>query len=320
MQAPPCGGKMALASPHSGSCTPDPGLLSGCHRSCPVPRDEPLRSAFTAGTGLLLTAIPFPMIDPVAVHIWGPIALRWYALAYIAGLVLGWLFVRQMTKRPYWRLTPEAIDDLLFYCTLGVILGGRIGYILFYNLDHYLQSPLDMLLVWHGGMSFHGGMIGVAIGALVFSYRQDLFFFEVTDALAVATPMGLFFGRIANFVNGELWGRPTDVPWAMIFPTGGDIPRHPSQLYEALLEGLVLFIVMLIASRRTYRVEERGRLSGIFLIGYGLARIVCEFFREPDAQLGFLWGGATRGQLLSIPMVLIGLYFVFCAYRRPQPA
>lgn len=261
------------------------------------------------------------MIDPVAVHIWGPIALRWYALAYIAGLVLGWLFVRRMTRRPHWRLTPEGIDDLLFYCTLGVVLGGRIGYILFYNLQHYLSHPLDMLLVWHGGMSFHGGLIGVLLGAYIFARRQGLTLFEVTDALGVATPMGLFFGRIANFINGELWGRPSDVPWAMIFPTGGGVPRHPSQLYEALCEGLILFIVMLIASRRTYRLEERGRLSGIFLIGYGCARIFCEFFREPDAQLGFLWGGATMGQLLSIPMVLGGIALLLFAHRRaPAPA
>ncbi|SNB79083.1 Prolipoprotein diacylglyceryl transferase [Arboricoccus pini] len=269
----------------------------------------------------MLTALPFPMIDPIAVHIWGPLALRWYALAYIAGLVLGWLYVRQLTKRPRWRLQPEAIDDLLFYCTLGVILGGRIGYILFYNLEHYISEPLDILFVWHGGMSFHGGLIGVLLGALIFAQRQRLYFLEVTDALAVATPIGLFFGRIANFINGELWGRPADVPWAMIFPTGGDIPRHPSQIYEALLEGLVLFIVMMIASRRTYLLEERGRLGGIFLTGYGLARIVCEFFREPDAQLGFLWGGATMGQLLSIPMVLAGICLILRAHRRPpQPA
>jgi len=275
-----------------------------------------VRAAIACEVELLpVFAIPFPAVDPVLVAI-GPFAIRWYALAYIAGIVLGWRLVRRLVQRPGWGITPEAIDDLVFYVTLGVILGGRIGYILFYQTDHYLTHPLDMLAVWRGGMSFHGGLIGVLVATFLFARGRGIPFFEVTDALAVATPIGLCLGRIANFINAELWGRVTDVPWAVIFPNAGPDPRHPSQLYEATLEGVVLFAVMLVFARRTYHPEARGTLSGIFLIGYALARITVEFFREPDVQIGYLAGGITMGQLLSLPMLAFGIFLVARGRRR----
>jgi phosphatidylglycerol:prolipoprotein diacylglycerol transferase len=266
---------------------------------------------------LPLLAIPFPAIDPVLIQL-GPFAIRWYALAYIAGIVLGWRLVRRLVRRPGWNVTPEQVDDLVFYVTLGVILGGRIGYVLFYQPGHYLTQPLDMLAVWRGGMSFHGGLLGVLAATFLFARRQGLAFFELTDALAVATPIGLCLGRIANFINAELWGRVTDLPWAMVFPTGGPEPRHPSQLYEAALEGLVLFAVMLWFARRPYRQPERGLLSGIFLVGYALARITAEFFRQPDLQIGYLAGGISMGQLLSLPMLAFGVFLVLRARRRVE--
>ena len=268
---------------------------------------------------LPLLAIPFPAIDPVLISI-GPFAIRWYALAYIVGIVLGWRLVRRLVQRPGWKPTPEAIDDLVFYVTLGIILGGRIGYVLFYQPGHYLTQPLDMLAVWRGGMSFHGGLLGVLIATWLFARKRGYAFFELTDALAVATPIGLFLGRIANFINAELWGRVTDMPWGVVFPTAGPEPRHPSQLYEAGLEGLVLFAVMLWFARQPYGPTVRGRLSGIFLIGYALARILVEFFREPDVQIGFLFGGITMGQLLSLPMLAFGVFLVARAGRRAEAA
>jgi phosphatidylglycerol:prolipoprotein diacylglycerol transferase len=266
---------------------------------------------------LPLFAIPFPNIDPVMVA-FGPFAIRWYALAYIVGIMLGWRLVRRLVQRPGWQVTPEAIDDLLFYVTLGVILGGRLGYVLFYQAGYYLTHPLDILAVWHGGMSFHGGLLGVLTATLLFAHRRKLAFFELTDALAVATPLGLLFGRIANFINGELWGRVTDVPWAIVFPNAGPDPRHPSQLYEAALEGIVLFAVMLRLASRPYRPEARGTLSGVFLIGYSVARITVEFFRQPDAQLGFIIGGLTMGQLLSLPMLAFGIALVVRGRSRVE--
>jgi phosphatidylglycerol:prolipoprotein diacylglycerol transferase len=258
---------------------------------------------------LPLLAIPFPAVDPVMIAI-GPFAIRWYALAYIVGIVLGWRIARRMVQRPGWQVTPEAVDDLVFYVTLGVILGGRLGYVLFYQPFHYLDRPLELLAVWHGGMSFHGGLLGVLFATFLFARRRKFAFFELTDAMAVVTPIGLLLGRLANFINAELWGRVTDVPWGIIFPTAGPEPRHPSQLYEATLEGLVLFAVMLWFARTPYRSAERGKLSGIFLIGYSLARITVEFFREPDVQIGYLAGGITMGQLLSLPMLAFGLFLV----------
>ncbi len=267
----------------------------------------------------MLLAIPFPAIDPVIIHL-GPFAIRWYALAYIFGLVVGWRLLRRILARPGWQMQPADADDLLFYVTLGVIIGGRLGYALFYQTSHYLTNPQEILYVWRGGMSFHGGLAGVLAAAWLFARHRKLPFLEIADATAVVAPIGLLLGRLANFVNGELWGRPTDVPWAVVFPFAGPEPRHPSQLYEAALEGLVLLAVMqALAWGRGRDPAERGLPGGVFLMGYGLCRIFVEFFREPDFQLGYLIGGATMGQLLSIPMVLAGLWLVVRSQRN-RPA
>jgi phosphatidylglycerol:prolipoprotein diacylglycerol transferase len=259
---------------------------------------------------LPLLAIPFPGFDPVFVQL-GPLAIRWYALAYILGLVLGWRLMRRIVARPGWLMRPEDTDDLLFYATLGVMIGGRLGYVLFYQTAHYLASPLEVLYVWRGGMSFHGGLAGVLAAAWLLARRRGLPFLEIGDAAALVTPLGLFFGRIANFINAELWGRTTDVPWGVIFPTAGPEPRHPSQLYEAALEGLLLFAVMQwLAWGRRRDPAERGLPSGVFLAGYALCRMLVELYREPDAQLGFLFGVVTMGQLLSLPMLLAGLWLI----------
>ncbi|MEM8948704.1 MAG: prolipoprotein diacylglyceryl transferase [Pseudomonadota bacterium] len=268
---------------------------------------------------MLTLAIPFPMIDPVMIEV-GPFAIRWYALAYISGLVLGWLYLRWLVQRPGWQLTPVDLDDLLLYVTIGVVLGGRLGYVFFYRPDFYLAHPGEILQVWQGGMSFHGGMIGVIVAMALFAWRRGIAFFEIGDAVAAAVPIGLFFGRIANFINGELYGRASDVPWAMVFPHGGPDPRHPSQLYEAILEGLVLFLILFWIARRPRLPETAGRIGGLFLIGYGLARSFVELFREPDEHLGFLLGGSvTMGQILSLPMILIGLALLAKSYAGTKP-
>jgi phosphatidylglycerol:prolipoprotein diacylglycerol transferase len=269
------------------------------------------------GGALLTLALPFPAIDPVLIEI-GPFAIRWYALAYIAGLVLGWQYLKRLVQRPGWRLTPTDIDDLLVYITLGVVIGGRLGYVLFYRPGYYLGHPLEALAVWHGGMSFHGGVLGVIAAAALFARRRERAMLEICDAVCAAAPIGLFFGRIANFINGELFGRVSDVPWAVIFPHGGPEPRHPSQLYEAGLEGLVLFGIMTWFAWRPREPDSNGRLAGIFLIGYGVARIFVELFREPDPHLGFLIGGLTMGQLLSLPLVVIGTLLVVRSYGRAR--
>lgn len=262
-------------------------------------------------------ALAFPSIDPVLIQI-GPFAIRWYALAYIVGLVVGWRYVRRLVQRPGWQLTPLEIDDLLLYVTLGVVLGGRLGYVLFYRPGYYLGDPLEALAVWHGGMSFHGGVIGVIVAMWLFGRLRHRSFLEIGDAVVCALPIGLFLGRIANFINGELFGRATDVPWAMVFPRGGPAPRHPSQLYEAGLEGILLFAVLAAFAWRPRDPATAGRLGGIFLIGYALARIFVELFREPDAHLGFLWAGLTMGQLLSLPMLAVGLALVAWSFARPR--
>ena len=257
----------------------------------------------------------FPQIDPV-IQI-GPFGIRWYAMAYIAGLVLGWRMMRRLVVRTPAVAQPLQVDDFLTWATLGVVLGGRLGYVFFYQPSAFLADPIRIVQVWTGGMSFHGGMLGVSIATFWFCRRNGIKLLPFADRLAVVTPIGLCFGRLANFVNGELWGRPAPdwVPWAMVFPTGGDIPRHPSQFYQALLEGVVLFAVLFVLSRREAMLARAGMLTGVFLTGYGLARITGEFFREPDAFLGFLPGGITMGQLLSIPMVLAGVWLIRRSYR-----
>ena len=279
--------------------------------------------------------LSFPLIDPVAISI-GPFAIRWYALAYVAGLLGGWFYAKRLAARAdLWgglkQPKPLDVDDLIVWVALGVVLGGRIGYVLFYNLSSYLSQPLEMFAIWRGGMSFHGGFLGAVLAIVLFARSRGLNPLAMLDMAAVVTPIGLFFGRIANFINGELWGRPApDFPYAVVFPHAGPVPRHPSQLYEAFGEGLILFIVMAIAARR-FGFRRPGLLGGIFVLGYALARIVCEFFREPDEQLGFLFGssvqalggGITMGMLLSIPMALVGAAAIVLAARgftRPRQA
>lgn len=270
-----------------------------------------------------LFAIAYPMIDPVAVQL-GPIAIRWYALAYIAGLLLGWWLAKRLcaTDR-LWGSTPHPkpldIDDLIVWVAFGVILGGRFGYVLFYDLPHYLANPLEALELWHGGMSFHGGFLGASLALGLFARQKGLPLMPVFDVAAAVTPIGLFFGRVANFINGELFGRVTDVPWAMVFPNGGPDPRHPSQLYQATLEGVALFVLVQILVRAG-AFKRPGLVTGAFVAGYGLARIVGECFREPDAQLGYLAGGLTMGMLLSAPMVAIGIAVIAVALKRPANA
>jgi phosphatidylglycerol:prolipoprotein diacylglycerol transferase len=261
--------------------------------------------------------IAFPAIEPEIFRI-GPFALRWYAVAYIAGIVIGWrLALRVVDQSPRF-MTRLAIDDFVAWATLGVILGGRLGYVIFYKPGYYLAHPLEILALWNGGMSFHGGMLGVIGATLAFAWKRGIPLLALGDVVALMAPIGLFFGRIANFINGELFGRATDVGWAMIFPTDPlRLPRHPSQLYEALLEGLVLFAVLAWLAWFMQARRRPGMIGGAFLIGYALARIVCEFFREPDAHLGFLYAGATMGQLLCIPMLLAGIALVVQARRHP---
>jgi phosphatidylglycerol---prolipoprotein diacylglyceryl transferase len=262
-------------------------------------------------------AIAFPIIDPVAVSV-GPFAVRWYALSYIVSLLLGWRIAMRIARRDDSPVTPEQIDGFLLWATLGVVLGGRLGYVLFYNLDRYIQHPAEILAVWQGGMSFHGGMLGVIIAMALYSRWIKLPFFALMDPIACVTPIGLFFGRLANFINGELWGRVApDVPWAMVFPTGGPEPRHPSQLYQAFMEGILLFLLLNLLRWFTPAIRQPGILSGVFLIGYGMARIVGEIFRQPDAHIGYLIGGTTMGQWLSVPMVMAGIAIVLWARRQP---
>ena len=278
-------------------------------------------------------AIPFPAVDPIAFAV-GPIAIRWYALAYVVGLLGGWYYARRLAARadlwaPLRQPRPADIDDLVVWVALGVVLGGRIGYVLFYNLGTYLSRPWEILAVWHGGMSFHGGFLGAVLAVVALARSRGLNPLALLDMAAAVTPIGLFFGRIANFINGELWGRVApDFPYAVVFPNAGPLPRHPSQLYEAFFEGLVLFVLLAVVVRRV-GFRRPGLVSGLFVLCYALARIACEFFREPDAQLGFLFGGSipalsggiTMGMLLSLPMLLLGLVLIVLAVRgatRPR--
>lgn len=281
-----------------------------------------------------LLALPFPAIDPVAVAI-GPITIKWYALSYIAGLIGGWFYARRLVAADrYWGLvrrpTVNDIDDLIVWVALGVVLGGRIGYVLFYNLPLYLGDPLEILAIRNGGMSFHGGFLGAVLAMVLFARSRNLSPYTLLDVAAVVVPIGLFFGRIANFVNGELWGRiAPDFAYAVVFPSGGSLPRHPSQLYEAATEGALLFVVMAVAVRR-FGFRKPGLLGGIFVLGYALARTICEFFREPDRQIGYLfgtedwnYGGITMGMLLCLPMALVGVAYIVLAAKgvtRPRHA
>ena len=265
--------------------------------------------------------IDFPVFDPVAIAI-GPIQIRWYALAYIGGIVLGWIYARSLLKNEkLWGgpapISLAQLDDFILWVTIGIILGGRTGYVLFYNLPFFAQHPVEIFSLWRGGMSFHGGFLGCVVAVIWFAWKNKLPILSLGDITTAVGPIGLFLGRIANFINGELWGRPADpdLPWAMIFPTGGPLPRHPSQLYEAGMEGILLLAVLAVMIRFG-ALKRPGLILSTFISLYGLARIVGEHFREPDPQLGFLWGGLTMGMLLSIPMVIVGVTMVVMTWRR----
>ena len=265
-----------------------------------------------------LFAIPFPAIDPIAVAV-GPFAIRWYALAYIVSLLIGWRYSLALADRPPHLAQRGDIDEFLIWATLGVVLGGRIGYVLFYKPGYYVEHPLEALYIWHGGMSFHGGALGVGVAIWLFTRARGIPVLAFADIICEAVPIGLFFGRIANFINGELFGRATEVPWAMVFPGGGPLPRHPSQLYEALCEGLLLFLLLFAAERKAAR-RHPGMVSGLFLAGYAVARMSGELFRQPDVQLGFLVFGTTMGQLLSLPLLVAGIGLILWARRQPAAA
>jgi len=285
--------------------------------------------------------VTFPEFDPVLVHL-GPLAIRWYALAYIGGILLGWRYAVSMIKNPrLWtvRAAPvsvEQLDDLILWITLGVILGGRIGHTIFYDPDIIWKDPLEILKVWHGGMSFHGGVIGVMIAMLIFAWRNAVDVLRVADVISAAYPIGHFLGRIANFINGELWGRPRDSPLGVIFCNdrirqenlqswhgacpAGDLPRHPSQLYEAFFEGVVLFLILRWATHGAKLTDRRGVITGIFLTFYGVFRIAIENVREPDVGMPAFPFGLTMGMILSIPMLIGGLFLIWRGLREPKPA
>ncbi|MEI6729771.1 MAG: prolipoprotein diacylglyceryl transferase [Pseudomonadota bacterium] len=261
--------------------------------------------------------LTYPAISPIALQI-GPLAIRWYSLAYLAGILGGWWLIGKLNNRfatPL--LNKQAFEDIPVWVIAGIILGGRLGYVCFYKPDYYIANPIEILQVWHGGMSFHGGLLGVITAAFLFARKFKVNFLALTDLFAVVTPIGLFFGRIANFINGELYGRITyNSPFAMLFPGGGDQPRHPSQLYEASLEGAALFAVLMLIAFYTKTLGRTGSMSGLFLLGYASARSVCELFREPDSFITFLPNFITMGQLLSLPMLAVGLYLVFVHARK----
>jgi phosphatidylglycerol---prolipoprotein diacylglyceryl transferase len=268
-------------------------------------------------------ALTYPKIDPVALHL-GPLAIRWYGLAYITGLILGWRYTVWLARQkrfngPESRPTATDLDDFLFWAMAGVLIGGRLGIVLFYQPSFYFSHPLAILKVWEGGMSFHGGMLGVTTALILFARQRKMHLFDVSDLVAAATPIGLFFGRLANFVNGELWGRVTNSPLGMVFPDGGPDPRHPSQLYEAASEGLILFILLAVLAQQPAIRRRRGVLTGLFLVGYAIARSICELFREPDSYLGFIIGNViSMGQILSFPMLLVGLAMIVYGFRTPM--
>jgi len=268
--------------------------------------------------------IDFPVFNPVAVSL-GPVVIRWYALAYIVGIVLGWIYARSLIKKErLWGgpapITLPQLDDFILWVTIGIIVGGRTGYVLFYNLPFFIAHPAEIFELWKGGMSFHGGFLGCVAAVILFARSNNVSIPSLGDITTAVAPIGLFLGRLANFINSELWGRPADpsLPWAMIFPNGGPLPRHPSQLYEAGLEGIVLFTVLAIMIRMG-ALKRPGLILGSFITLYGFARITGEFFREPDPQLGFLWGGLTMGMLLSVPMMIVGAIIIVASARhRPK--
>lgn len=272
---------------------------------------------------IYLAALTYPNIDPVAISI-GPLSIKWYGLAYMAGLLLGYAYVRHLLRTPrLWsRDTPpmglERVDDLLLYVTLAVIVGGRLGQVLLYEPSYYFAHPVEIFQVWKGGMSFHGALIGSAVALILFARRYGVSARTVMDLCCAAVPFGLFFGRLANFVNSEHWGRVTDAAVGMVFPNGGAVPRHPSQLYEAALEGLVMLVIMRIVTHKVLGLKRPGLVTGVWLVWYAIARAICEFFREPEQIHALNIEPFTAGQLYSVPMLLLGIYFIATAKRSDE--
>jgi phosphatidylglycerol---prolipoprotein diacylglyceryl transferase len=273
---------------------------------------------------LPFSALTFPDISPIALQL-GPISIHWYGIGYVVSILFSWWYCKRIIATPaLWAngkppMTALDLDDFVTWAALGVVLGGRIGYILFYDFNKFAHDPLSMFAVWNGGMSFHGGMLGVILAMVIFAKKRGILVWTMLDTIATSVPFGLGTVRIANFINSELWGRTTDVPWAFVFPNGGDLPRHPSQLYEALLEGLLLFCVLRLLSHTAFKLKTPKFIGGAFVAGYGLSRIFVEFFRVPDAQIGYLAGSwLTMGMILSIPMVLAGCWAMLTA--KPQTA
>lgn len=261
--------------------------------------------------------IDYPQINPIALDL-GLVQIRWYGLTYLAGLSTAWFLLERRARASAGGWTSEQVSDLVFNCAVGLILGGRLGSVLFYNLPYYLDHPLDIFKIWHGGMSFHGGLLGVAVAIFLFGRTYSKRYFQISDFMIPVVPIGLGFGRIGNFINAELWGAPSTVPWAMVLPGAGDLPRHPSQLYECFLEGVVLFTVLWLFSSRP---RPTMAVSGLFLLLYGIFRFLVEFVREPDANIGYLAGGwLTMGQVLSTPMILVGGILLVLAYKRVPKA
>lgn len=257
--------------------------------------------------------LTYPQINPIALSI-GPLKIHWYGLMYVIGFFAAWMLGTLRTQRADSPLTKTQLEDLIFYSALGVVFGGRIGYMLFYALPDFLADPLLIFRIWQGGMSFHGGLIGVISAIWLYGRKNHLHFFTLSDFIAPLVPLGLAAGRIGNFINGELWGRVTDAPWGMIYPQAGPLPRHPSEIYELLLEGVLLFLILWLFSARP---RPRMAVSGLFLITYGTCRYISEYFRQPDPQLGFIaFDWLTMGQLLSIPMIIFGIIFLKVAYRK----
>ncbi|OFW81350.1 MAG: prolipoprotein diacylglyceryl transferase [Alphaproteobacteria bacterium RIFCSPLOWO2_01_FULL_40_26] len=260
--------------------------------------------------------VSLPQIDPSAFSL-GPLVVRWYSLAYIAGILSALFCLKKINQREKF-LTQEAYDNWIVWAVLSILLGGRIGYVLFYNLPYFLSHPFEIIAFWHGGMSFHGGLCGVIFGMWFFARKYQIRFLQLMDVLALATPVGLFFGRLANFMNMELYGRITDSNFGVIFPNAGDLPRHPSQLYEAFLEGIILFAILFLIVRFTKISKSHGVISGIFLTLYGIFRFLIENFREPDEQIGFLFAKITTGQILSLPLILIGTFLILLHAKKKK--
>ncbi len=264
-----------------------------------------------------MVGLAYPDISPVAVHLFG-FEVRWYSLAYLFGILAAWYLMGRDIKKYKLGIEKKALDDTIFNVTIGIILGGRIFYVLFYNFSLFLSHPLEIFALWHGGMSFHGGLVGAIVGLFISSKQIKCSFFKLSDLAALYTPIGLFLGRLANFVNDELWGRTTDVAWAVRFPNGGFVPRHPSQIYEALLEGVMMFAVLNFLWRYEVVRQKQGVVSGLFLVLYALSRMFVECFRQPDQQLGFLFLKITMGQCLSLPVLIVGILIMLWAFKKEK--